>query len=150
MDATDRKILAELQQDGRLTLTELADRVQLTLSPAHRRLRDLEQRGVISGYRAMVEPEAVGLGFQALVFVTMREATQAAISAFEAAVEPLEHIVDAQRLFGEPDYLLRVVARDLPHFQQLYDEELSALPGVQRVATTLVMRKVVDGRALPV
>ena len=71
MDEIDRKILAELQQDGRLTVTELADRVRLTPAPCHRRLRELERTGVITGYRAVLDPAAVGLGFEALVSVTM-------------------------------------------------------------------------------
>ncbi|WP_223627713.1 Lrp/AsnC family transcriptional regulator [Microbacterium sp. EST19A] len=149
MDATDRKILAELQRDGRQTLTELAERVQLTVSPCHRRLRELERDGVITGYRATLNPSAVGFSFQTLVFVTMRESTRDVIAAFEAAVAEIPYILDADRLFGEPDYLLRVVARDLDHFQQIYDEKLSALHGVQRLITTLVMRTIVDERALP-
>jgi DNA-binding Lrp family transcriptional regulator len=91
----------------------------------------------------------VGFGFQTLVFVTMRESTRDVIAAFEAAVAEIPYILDADRLFGDPDYLLRVVARDLEHFQQIYDDLLSALPGVQRLITTLVMRTVVDERPLP-
>ncbi|PVE98297.1 Lrp/AsnC family transcriptional regulator [Microbacterium sp. TPD7012] len=149
MDAIDRKILSELQRDGRQTLTELAERVQLTMSPCHRRLRELERDGVIVGYRADVDPASVGFGFQSLVFVTMRESTRDIIATFEEAVAAIPYILDADRLFGEPDYLLRVVARDLDHFQQIYDERLSALPGVQRLNTTMVMRSVVDDRSLP-
>lgn len=150
MDDIDRKILSELQRDGRQTLTELADRVQLTVSPCHRRLRELERGGVITGYRAIIDPATVGLGFQALVFVIMREATREVIAAFEAAVGSIPQVVEADRLFGEPDYLLRVLARDLEHFQTVYDEQLSALPGVQRLNTTLVMRPVVADRPLAV
>ncbi|MCC2033045.1 Lrp/AsnC family transcriptional regulator [Microbacterium allomyrinae] len=149
MDAIDRKILAELQRDGRQTLTELAERVQLTLSPCHRRVRELEREGVITGYRASIDTNAVGLGFQTLVFVTMREATRDSIRAFEDGVSAIPNVVDAQRLFGEPDYLLRVVAADLDDFQGIYDDQLSALPGMQRLNTTLVMRTVVDDRDLP-
>jgi len=149
MDAVDRKILAELQHDGRLTLTALAARVQLSVSPCHRRVRALEDAGTITGYRALLDARTVGLTFEALVFVTMREATRDAISGFEAAVVDLDHVTQAQRLFGEPDYLLRVVARDLADFQRLYDEHLSTLPGVQKLSSTLVMKSVVEGRALP-
>ena len=149
MDDVDRNILAELQQDGRLTLTELAQRVGLSLSPCHRRLRSLEQSGIISGYRAQLDAVAVGLTFEALVFVTMRGADHNTITAFEQAVGQCRHIVLAQRLFGEPDYLLRVVAADLPAFQQLYDSDLTTLPGVQRLASTLVMKTVVGYRSLP-
>jgi DNA-binding Lrp family transcriptional regulator len=149
MDAVDRKILAELQQDGRLTLTELADRVGLSMSPCHRRLRALEKDGVIAGYRAVLNTAAVGLTFEALVFVTMRGADQNTITSFERAVAGLPHVLQAQRLFGEPDYLLRVVAVDLLAFQHLYDTELSTLPGVQKLTSTLVMKSVVGHRALP-
>lgn len=149
MDAIDRKILVALQEDGRLTITDLAERVQLSVSPCHRRLRELERQGIISGYRAILDPAAVGLGFETLVFITMREATKDAISAFEVAVANVAHVTLAQRLFGDPDYLLRVVAADLAHFQQLYDDQLSALPGVHRLNTTLIMKKVVEERALP-
>lgn len=149
MDGTDRKILAELQQDGRLTVTELADRVRLSISPCHRRLRALEQAGAIRGYRAVLDPRTLGLTFEAIVFVTMHTSDRATLDAFEAAVAGVPHILQAQRLFGDPDYLLRVVARDLPAFQQLYDEQLATLPGVQRLSSTLVMKSVADDRPLP-
>ena len=149
MDAVDRQILAELQQDGRVTLTELAERVGLSLSPCHRRLRALEHSGAISGYHAHLDPNTLGLTFEALVFVTMRAADRATVDAFEEAVAAVPHVRQAQRLFGDPDYLLRVIAADLPAFQQLYDDRLATLPGVQRLSSTLVMKSVVENRALP-
>ncbi|MBD3777712.1 Lrp/AsnC family transcriptional regulator [Cellulomonas hominis] len=149
MDALDREILAALQQDGRLTVTELAERVGLTVSPCHRRLRALERAGVVSGYRAVVDPAAIGLTFDALVLVTVQAADRATVSAFEDAVAAVPGVVRAQRLFGDPDYLLQVVAADLAAFQELYDEQISTLPGVQRLNSTLVMKSVVD-RPIPV
>ncbi|MEV8289124.1 Lrp/AsnC family transcriptional regulator [Streptomyces niveus] len=149
MDALDRKILAELQQDGRLTVTELAARVRLSVSPCHRRLRDLEREGAIRGYRAVVDPAAVGLHFEALVFATLRWEDSDTVTAFEAAVTAVPQVLQAQRLFGEPDYLLRVATTDLAAFQQLYDARLARLPGVQRLTSTLVMKNVVDDRPLP-
>ena len=149
MDATDRKILAELQQDGRLSVTELAERVRLSVSPCHRRLRELERSGAISGYRAHLDASTLGLTFEALVFVTMRAADGGTLDAFEAAVAAIPNVTQAQRLFGDPDYLLRVIARDLTAFQKLYDEHLTALPGVQRLSSTLVMKSVVENRPLP-
>ena len=149
MDAVDRKILAELQGDGRLTVTELATKVGLSLSPCHRRLRELERAGIITGYRARIDPEAVGLSFEALVFVTMRQEDRDTLLAFEAAVARIPNVVQAQRLFGDPDYLLRVVTADLNAYAMLEDETLAALPGVQRLTSTLVMKRVVDDRALP-
>jgi DNA-binding Lrp family transcriptional regulator len=149
MDALDRKILTELQQDGRLTVTELAARVKLSVSPCHRRVRDLERSGAIRGYRAVVDPASVGLDFEALVFVTLRWEDRDTITDFEQAVAAAPQVTQAQRLFGEPDYLLRVVTADLASYQQLYDQRLATLPGVQRLTSTLVMKHVVNDRPLP-
>jgi DNA-binding Lrp family transcriptional regulator len=128
MDRADRQILAELQRDGRLTVTELAERVGLSLSPCHRRVRALERSGAISGYHAQLDANALGLTFEALVFVTMRRGDRATVDAFEQAVAAIPHIVQAQRLFGEPDYLLRVITADLPAYQDVYDNRLATLP----------------------
>lgn len=146
MDHFDRKILAELQDDGRLSLTDLAERVGLSLSPCHRRVRALEQRGVIRGYRADLDATALGLNFSALVFITLENSK--VVPAFEEAISLLENVIQAQRLFGDPDYLLHVVVKDLPAFQQLYDARLAALPGMQRMTSTLVMKDVVINRSL--
>lgn len=149
MDAVDRKILLELQRDGRLTITELAGRVGLSVSPCHRRLRELERSGAIRGYRALVDATTLGLTFQALVFVTMRQEDRDTLLAFEAALAEVPNVVQAQRLFGDPDYLLRIVTADLTAYQELEDDVLAALPGVQRLNSTLVMKQVVDDRPLP-
>ena len=149
MDNIDRKILAELQSDGRLSVTELADRIGLSHSPCHRRVRALEQSGVIRGYKAQLDPGNLGFNFSALVFVTLREGDRQAVEAFETAVMEVPQVIQAQRLFGDPDYLLQVVSRDLSAFQQLYDEQLSSLPSVQRLISTLVMKNVVQDRPLP-
>jgi DNA-binding Lrp family transcriptional regulator len=149
MDAIDRKILAAVQDDGRLTVTELAGRVGLSVSPCHRRLRELERTGVIRGYRAVVDAAAVGLTFEALVFVTMRQEDRETLLGFERAVQDIPHVVQAQRLFGDPDYLLRVLTADLGAYQRLEDDVLAALPGVQRLNSTLVMKQVVQYGPLP-
>jgi len=91
----------------------------------------------------------LGLTFEALVFVTMRYADRQTVAAFEEHVADVPNVLQAQRLFGDPDYLLRVVARDLPAYRQLYDERLATLPGVLRLSSTLVMKSVVDARPLP-
>jgi DNA-binding Lrp family transcriptional regulator len=150
MDRINRQILAELQADGRLTITELAERVGLSVSPCHRRLRTLERSGAIAGYRAELDAAALGLAFEALVFVTMRGADRETLDAFEIAVGAVPNVVRADRLFGDPDYLLRVLTADLSAFQRLYDEKLATLPGVQRLISTLVMKSVVADRPLPV
>ena len=150
MDTIDRKNLSELQRDGRLSLTELAERVQLSMSPTHRRLRALEASGAITGYRAVIDPEVVGMGFGALVFVTMAQANRDTVPAFDAAVAEIPEVIQALRLFGDPDYLLRVAVPDLRAYERLWDERLSALPGVARVQSTLVMKAIVDDRPLAI
>ena len=140
MDDIDRRILAELQEDGRLTVTELADRVQLTAAPCHRRLRELERSGVITGYRALVNPAAVGLGFEALVQVTLERGDASTVTAFETAIAELPQVRHAERLFGDPDYLLRVAARDLDSFAALRDQSLATLPGILRLTSTKIGR----------
>ncbi|QEV99416.1 Lrp/AsnC family transcriptional regulator [Microbacterium caowuchunii] len=150
MDALDREILSQLQDDGRLSVTELAQRVGLSLSACHRRVRELEQSGTIEGYRAIVSPQRTGLDFEAVVFVTLGRTDVDTVAAFEAAIAALPNVVEAERLFGDPDYVLRILCRDLAAYQALYDSALGALPGVQRVASTLVMKRIVTGRRIPV
>jgi DNA-binding Lrp family transcriptional regulator len=149
VDQVDRAILAELQADGRLTTTELADRVRLTPGPCHRRLRELERSGVITGYRALVNPAAVGMGFEALVQITLERSDAGTVASFEAALAELPQIRHAERLFGDPDYLLRVAARDLDSFATLRDQKLATLPGVHRLTSTIVMKRIIDNRPVP-
>lgn len=149
MDVIDQEILAELQTHGRLSVTDLAARIGLSVSPTHRRVRDLERSGTITGYRAVVDPTRVGLAFEALVFVTMRQEDRETLLGFEAAVADIPNVLQAQRLFGDPDYLLRVRTTDLDAYAALEDDVLATLPGVQRLNSTLVMKNVVIDRPLP-
>lgn len=149
VDAIDREILRLLQQDGRMSATDLATHVSLSLSACHRRLKALEQSGAIEQYRAVISPEAVGLTFEAIVFVAMARTDRTTIAAFEDAVAGLPNVIDAQRLFGEPDYLLRVLARSLEAYQELFDTALGELPGVRRLTSTLVMKHIVTDRVVP-
>ncbi len=145
MDAIDRKILAALQLDGRLSLTDLAEKVGISLSPCHRRVRALEELGVIEGYYAQLNPKFMGLNFSTIVFVTLKNGDKKTVSDFEQTIIYIPQIIQAQRLFGDPDYLLQVVTSDLAHFQKLYDNELSAI-GVQRLTSTMVMKNVITVR----
>jgi DNA-binding Lrp family transcriptional regulator len=149
MDRVDRTILASLQTEGRLTITELANRIPLSVSRCQRRVRDLEAAGVLRGYHADIDPAQVGLGFMAIVFVTMRQEDRATIADFESQVAAIPEVVMAQRLFGEPDYLLRVAVADLAAYRRLYDDRLAELPAVQRLTSTLVMKDLVGDRGLP-
>lgn len=147
VDATDRKILAELQTDGRLTLTDLADRVSLSISRCQRRVRDLEAEGVILGYRAVVDAAALGLGFEVLVFGTAERPE--VCPEIDAALADIPQVIEAQRLFGDPDYLIRVVTADLPAYQSLYDDVLGKIAGFQRLSSTIVLKQSVPIRPLP-
>jgi DNA-binding Lrp family transcriptional regulator len=149
MDAVDRKILAELQADGRLTVTELAQRVALSVAPCHRRLRELERTGAIRGYRAIIDPAVVGLGFEVLVQVTMDREDASTITEFERGLAGIPQVRNAERLFGDPDYLVRVATADLAAYQALRDKKLATLPGVQRLTSTIVMKRIVDDRPYP-
>lgn len=150
IDAIDKRILSALQKNGRLSITELAELVGLSVSPCHRRLKLLEEKGVINGYRAYLSEKELGLAFSAVVFVTLREADKVAVEKFEAKLEDIIEVTEAHRLFGDPDYLIRVVTRDLESFRVLYDSRLSALPNVLRLNSTLVMKTVVESRMLQV
>lgn len=146
MDAVDRKILANLEAEGRLTVTEVAQRVRLSVAACHRRIRELERSGAIRGYRAVVDPAAVGLGFEVLVSVTMEREDAATIEAFERGLTAVAEVRHAERLFGDPDYLVRVATSDIAAYQTLRDEKLATLPGVQRLSSTIVMKRIVDER----
>jgi DNA-binding Lrp family transcriptional regulator len=148
MDRIDREIVAALQTDGRLTLTELADRVRLSVSRCQRRVRSLEADGVLLGYRAVVDPAALGLGFEVLAFVTLDRPES--ITAFDTAIAEIPQIVEAQRLFGDPDYLIRVVSADLTAYQALYETVLVQLPGLAGLRSTIVMKQAVPLRPLPI
>ena len=132
-----------------MTATALASKVGLTVAPCHRRLRELERSGVIRGYRAVIDPAAIGLGFEVLVYVTMDREDASTIAEFERGLAAIPQIRHAERLFGDPDYLIRVAAADLPTYQALRDEKLATLPGVQRLTSTIVMKRIVDDRPYP-
>ncbi|QYD67954.1 Lrp/AsnC family transcriptional regulator [Paraburkholderia edwinii] len=149
MDDIDCKILAELQKDGRLTVTELSEHIGLSVSSCQRRLRALEQAKVISGYRAIIDPAAVGLNFAAIVFATLRHMTTQDVASFEDALQNIPEITCAERLFGDPDYMLHVVTQDLSTFQTLYDRSLLALPCLLRLTSTIVMKSICRDRSLP-
>ncbi|MDN6239854.1 Lrp/AsnC family transcriptional regulator [Corynebacterium variabile] len=149
MDAVDREIMSYLQRDGRMSVTDLARKVRLSVSACHRRVKDLESSGAIRGYHAEIAPEALGLGFEALVMVTMGRTDQATVAAFEKAVAAEPAVISAERLFGETDFILRTLSRDLAGYQELYDTVLGTLPGVERLTSTMVMKRIDTGAPGP-
>ena len=120
------------------------------MAPCHRRLRELERTKAIRGYRAVVDPAAIGFGFEVLVQVTMDREDAATIASFETGLAAVPEVRHAERLFGDPDYLIRLATADLAAYQVLRDEKLGTLPGVQRLSSTIVMKRVVDNRPFPV
>ncbi|PLW66572.1 winged helix-turn-helix transcriptional regulator [Streptomyces sp. SCUT-3] len=149
LDEIDRRILRELQADGRLTNQELAARVGLTPSPCLRRVRRLEEEGVIRGYRAVVGPDAVGRGFEILASVEVHR-DRRAVEAFEAEVERIPDVVEAHRLYGAPGCLLRIAVADGTAYERLWIERLTALPGVRELNSQMIMRTIKQAEGLPV
>jgi DNA-binding Lrp family transcriptional regulator len=135
MDSIDRRILAALQRDARLSNTELADHVHLTQSPCLRRVRRLEEMGAIIGYHAYLNRDILGFGLVTFVAVTMRDEQKPTITAFEEQVSSLKEVLEVYRLFGEPDYLLRVATANIRSYERLYSSTLANLPGVARPAS---------------
>ena len=150
MDRIDRQILGELQRDGRLSNAELAERVGLTPSPCLRRVNRLEQDGVIRGYRALLDPTAVGRGFQAFASVVMAHEDRPTVAEFERRIAELPEVVEAMRLFGDPDYLLRIAVADIAAYERFHTETLSLLPGVARLTSHLRMKQLKEDSGLPV
>ena len=142
MDEIDLAIISQLRQNARLPNNELADRVGLSPSPCLRRTRQLERDGVISGYTVVVDPRAVGRSYEPLVWVTLAEITRASMTAFEAAVGDVPEIIEALRMMGQPDYLLRIATRDADSFEALYIDRLAVLPHVQTLTSQLAMKVV--------
>jgi DNA-binding Lrp family transcriptional regulator len=150
MDKIDREILRHLQEDGRMSNLDLARTVGLSPTPTLRRVRQLERSGAIRGYRAIIDPEAVQRSFQVLVWVDLVQGTREIIEAFESALLDIPDVIEAQRLFGEPDYLLRVAVRDSAEYEHLYTNRLAALPGVRKARSQIGMKTIRQGPTLPI
>ena len=142
MDSLDRAILRQLQADGRLTNVELAERVRLSPSPCLRRVRALEAAGVIRGYRADVDPVAVDLGFEITVHVELSLKDRATVEAFEERIATFDEVIECRRMFGVPDYIIRVAVADTAAYEAFYMSELAELPGVGRVNSQFTMKLV--------
>lgn len=149
LDGIDKRILYELQQNGRLTNQELADRVGLSPSPCLRRVRHLEQQGVIEGYRAVVAQKVVGLSITA--FVRLRLATHegATVDAVEQRLRAIPHIVEAHLLAGDWDYLVRIVTPSFAEYERLLREHLRAIPSLASIDTTFAFAETKPLSPLP-
>lgn len=154
LDALDRRILKALQVQGRMTYDELACGVALSASAALRRVKRLEEAGVITGYGARVAPEKMGLSLTAYVNVRLAKTSgvdhRSPVDAFAAAVQSWPEVVECSALTGEMDYLLRVLVRDMPHYSHFIMDSLLKHPAVQDCKTSFMLRQLKSATAVPV
>jgi Lrp/AsnC family leucine-responsive transcriptional regulator len=149
MDAIDQKIINELQANGRLTNQELSDRVGLSPSPCLRRVRILEQKGVIKGYTAVIDQERYGLPINVFVSIRLERQTDAALKAFEREIQRLDEVMECYLMTGSRDYLLRVVSDSLKSYEVFVREVLSALPGIASIESSFAFSQLKQQAALP-
>jgi Lrp/AsnC family leucine-responsive transcriptional regulator len=156
LDRTDRRILELLQQDGKLTNQEIAERVNLSPSPCLRRIRRLEDSGVIKQYVALLDPAKLGLGLLAYVTVRLEKHAQAASASrrsppdsFRAVVQTWPEVVACYAMTGEMDYLLRVQVADLEHYSRFVMEQLLRHPAVLDVKSSFALERIKDTTAMP-
>jgi DNA-binding Lrp family transcriptional regulator len=149
VDDIDRAIIVELQHNARLSNIELADRVGLTASPCLRRVKQLETSGVIRGYTALIDPAVIGRSYEPLVWVTLSRVTRESLSEFENAVQEVDDVVEAMRMMGQPDYLLRIATANADSFEALYMDHLASLPHVQTLTSQLAMKIVKRSHSVP-
>ncbi|MCB2094076.1 MAG: Lrp/AsnC family transcriptional regulator [Rhodobacteraceae bacterium] len=149
LDEIDRRILAELQADGRMTNVELARRVGISAPPCLRRVRTLEEAGYIRGYHADVNPRELGFEVQVFALVGLHSQAEADLSGFEKRCRELPFVRECHMLNGEIDFILKCVAPDLSSFQTFLTEELTSAPNVASVKTSLVIRCAKDQPGVP-
>jgi DNA-binding Lrp family transcriptional regulator len=149
VDATDRRIIAELVADGRLSNVELAERVALTPGPCLRRVKRLQDEGVILGYTALIDPVAMGHAFEVLVNVDLTQKDHETVERFESEVAAFDEVIELRRMFGLPDYVVRVGTPDLDTYEAFVTDRLGAVQGIARVDSHLTMKviKSPHGRA---
>ena len=149
LDDYDRSILDELQQDGRVTNVQLASRVHLSESACLRRVRALENGGLIERYTAVIDQRRAGLPDNVFVSITLQRQDQTDLQAFEEAVRSVPEVMECYLMTGEFDYLLRVVVADMADFERIHKDELTRLPGVARVNSSVAIRTVLKKTELP-
>ena len=142
MDRTDHAIIGELRRDARISNVDLADRVNLSPSACLRRVRALERAGVIRGYHAEIDPTADGRAFEVEVTIEITHKDRATVEEFERRIVAMDPVVECRRMFGVPDYLVRVAVPDAAAYEAFYMNELAELPGIGRVSSQFTMKLV--------
>lgn len=150
LDARDRTILRLLQQDGRITNAELAERVHLSPSACLRRVKQLEEAGLIKSYAMFLDEKIAGFPGTAFVSVTLDQQGRASLDRFEKAIMQFNEVLECYLLAGNHDYLVRVVYRDSADFERIHSEIITQLPGVSRVQSTMTLRTIKRSSALPI
>lgn len=150
LDSIDLKLLAELQSNGRITNVDLADKVGLTAPPCLRRMRTLEQTGVIKSYHAHIDPASLGYTITVFAMVSLKSQAEEDLKAFEHHVLSLPDVRECHMLNGEIDFILKILARDLQSFQELLTSKLTSAPNVSSVKTSLTIRTAKDEPGVPV
>jgi DNA-binding Lrp family transcriptional regulator len=149
LDAIDRRILAELQSNARVANADLAREVGLSPSPCLRRVRELEEAGVIRSYVALLEPAAVGLPISVFVQVTLERQVEQALETFEQAILRRPEVMECYLMTGDADYLLRIVVADLSAYERFLKEHLTRIPGVASIKSSFALKQVKYRTALP-
>lgn len=151
MDRYDKQILRELQQEGRLSNQDLADRIGLSPSPCLRRVRQLEEDGVIDQYVALVNHDKLGLKMNALIHISMDKHTPERFENFEQQVKTFPEVQSCYLITGQSaDYILKILVEDMDHFQAFLLGKLTRIEGVSGVHSSFIMRKVVDNTSVPI
>ena len=148
LDPIDRKILDELTADARIPIAELARRVNLSKTPVAARVRQLEEIGLITGYRAMLSPLKLGLSHVTFVEVRLSDTRERALQAFNEAVRKIPEVEECHMIAGGFDYLLKVRSRTIEDYRRIMAESLSSLPNVHSTSTYVAMEAVVEGNAV--
>jgi len=148
LDRIDRRILKQLQRDGRLPNAELAKKVNVSAATCHRRTQRLFDGGYIRAVRAEIAPQRVDRGALVVVGVVLDRSTPESFGAFEAAITKLPFVLDCHLVAGDFDYFLKIRVRDIADFNRLHGEQLIALPGVRQTRTFFVMKEVIDNAPL--
>ncbi len=149
LDRKDKQILAVLQESGRISNAELAERVHLSPSACLRRVKALEDSGVIAGYVALLDPRTIGRGTDTFVEITLKSQAEDALDAFEQAVERTPEIMECYLMAGDADYLLRVATSGPGDYERIHREVLARMPGVARLRSIFALRTVCKRTAFP-
>lgn len=150
LDDIDRRLLSALQENGRLPVTDLAEKVGLTTSPCLRRMKILEQAGIIRGYAALVDQKKVGLPVSVFVSVKLEKQREVALERFETAMRNCPQVVECYLMTGPRDYLLRVVAQDLAAYERFLKETLTRVEGIASIESSFALAQVKYSNALPI